>query len=450
MELAGKRVLVVGLGRSGLAAARLCLQKGALVTASDQSPRPAGAEQLAREGARLSLGGHRREDFLQAEVVVLSPGVDPRRPEVQAAEAAGAEVLGELELGYRFLQAPAVMITGTNGKSTVTTLVGRMLAASGLRTFVGGNLGTPLCDFIRRGEEVDWAVLEVSSFQIDSARELRPRVGVILNISPDHLDRYPDFAAYAASKFRLLARQDQDDLAVLYHDDPEIRRRQAQVPARLWSYGASGPRRPGGWLEGDRLVLQSPSGRELRLDASASPLPGGFNRLNLLAACLAALGAGADVWALQGTINLFRGLPHRLQLVARLEGVDWLDDSKGTNPGAVRAALAALDRPLLLLLGGRNKGSDFGELAPELQSSRVRMVICFGEAGPAIAERLQGRAPVCLEADLPAAVERARQEARPGEAVLLSPGCASFDAYRDYRQRGRHFQALVRGEAWNA
>ncbi len=448
MDLAGKKVLVVGLGDSGLAAARLCLQEGALVTATDQAPEPPGAEELARQGARLSLGGHRREDFLRAEVVVLSPGVDPRRPEVQAAEAAGAEVLGELELGFRFLQAPAVMITGTNGKSTVTTLVGRMLAASGLRTFVGGNLGTPLCSFILRGEQVDWAVLEVSSFQIDTARQLRPRVGVILNLAPDHLDRYPDFAAYAASKFRLLARQAGDDLAVLYDDDPEIRRRKAQAPARLWTYGASGPRRPGGWLEGDRLVIQSPGGRELRLDTSASPLPGLFNRLNLLAACLAALGAGADAWALQGTINLFRGLPHRLQLVAKLEGVDWLDDSKGTNPGAVRAALEALDRPALLLLGGRDKGGDFRQLAPALES-RVRLVVCFGEAGPAIAGQLQGLAPLRLEPDLPAAVERARQEARAGEAVLLSPGCASFDAYQDYAQRGRHFQALVRGETWN-
>jgi len=449
MELAGKKVLVVGLGDSGLAAARLCLQQGALVTATDQSPSPPGAEELARQGARLSLGGHRREDFLQAELVVLSPGVDPRRPEVQAAEAAGAEVLGELELGFRFLQAPAVMITGTNGKSTVTTLVGRMLAASGLRTFVGGNLGTPLCSFILRGEEVDWAVLEVSSFQIDTARELRPRVGVILNLAPDHLDRYPDFAAYAASKFRLLANQAGDDLAVLYDDDPEVRRRKGQAPARVWTYGASGPRRPGGWLEGDHLVMQSPSGHELRLDTSASPLPGLFNRLNLLAACLAALGAGADVWALQGTINLFRGLPHRLQLVASLEGVDWLDDSKGTNVGAVRAALAALERPVVLLLGGRDKGDRFPDLAPELQS-RVRLVICFGEAGPAIARQLQGLAPIQVEPDLPAAVAAARAAARPGEAVLLSPGCASFDAYQDYSQRGRHFQALVRGEPWNA
>jgi UDP-N-acetylmuramoylalanine--D-glutamate ligase len=352
-----------------------------------------------------------------------------------------------MELGFRFLKAPALMITGSNGKSTVTTLAGGMLAASGLRVFVGGNLGTPLCKHINRGEEIDWAVLEVSSFQIDSAVQLRPRVGVILNISPDHLDRYQDFDHYAATKFRLLARQREGDLAVLCLDDPPVRRRASLAPAGVLPYSASGPREIGGWLEGGELALRDPAGELLRLDAAASPLQGAFNRLNLLAAALAARAAGADPWAMQRSIDAFRGLPHRLQLAASLDGVDWLDDSKGTNVGAVRAALRALARPTVLLLGGRDKDGRFAELAPELEAW-ARRVICFGEAGPAIRGQIAGLAPSRLAPDLPAAVEAAREEARPGEAVLLSPGCASFDAYRDYAQRGRHFQALVKGEPW--
>ncbi len=447
MELEGKKVLVVGLGVSGAAAARLCAARGARVIATDQAAEPAGAERAAEAGAELHLGGHRQEDFAWAEVVVLSPGVDQRRPEIMAAAERGAVVIGELELGWRFLQAPAVMITGTNGKSTVTTLVGRMLAAAGKRVFVGGNLGTPLCEFVARGEEVDWVVLEVSSFQLDTARTLRPRVGVLLNISPDHLDRYQDLDDYAASKFSLFVNQAGDDVAVLCLDDPQVAGRRRLCPARVWGYAAQGPVEPGGWLLDDDLIVAVEPGTGIRLSARECRLQGRFNRLNLLAAALAALAAGADPFAVQEAMDAFEGLPHRLELVARQEGVLWFDDSKGTNVGAVAAALEALALPTVLLLGGRDKEGRFAELAPQLKSY-VREVICFGEAGPAIHGQLAGLAPSRVVPDLAAAVSAAREAARPGQAVLLSPGCASFDAYSGYAERGEHFQALVRGEPW--
>ncbi len=446
MELKGKKVLVVGLGSSGLAAARLCLQKGARVKATDLNPHPAGADELERLGAELFLGGHRLEDFTGAELVVLSPGVDPRMPEVAAARRAGVEVIGELELGLRFLRAPAVMITGSNGKSTVTSLVGEMLAAAGIACFVGGNLGNPLCAYVAGEQAARWAVLEVSSFQLDTAPGLRPRVGVLLNITPDHLDRYADFDAYVRSKQSLLSRQGPGDTAILYAEDPRVMEPAPRLASQVWRFGAEGPLVPGGWLEGDELVLETDQGGVLRLELADCRLVGKVNRLNLLAAALAALACGADASAVQEVIRSFPGLPHRLQYAGSIEGVDYYDDSKGTNLGAVQAALESLDRELVLLLGGRDKGGDFASLR-EVFSPRVKVVICFGEAGPSIHRQIEGFAPSRLVDSLEEAFLLARELARPGQAVLLSPGCASFDAYSNYGARGEHFQQMVQEAA---
>ena len=442
MELEGKKVLVVGLGASGLAAARLCHARGARVTATDLAQNPPAAAGLAELEVKLALGGHRPQDFSTAELIVLSPGVDHRREEVAAAKDKGVEVIGELELGFRFLETPSVMITGTNGKSTVTTLVGEMLAKAGKKVFLGGNLGTPLCEYVAKQQKADWVVLEVSSFQTDTSVTLRPEVGVMLNLSPDHLDRYSDFESYAASKFSLFTRQAPDQLVVFCFDDPEVRKRLALAPARHWAYGRKGIPRPGGWLENSDLVLAGENG-DIRLSAKNSKLLGGFNQLNMLAASLASLACGADTGSMQAAIDGFEGLPHRLQFVASHEGVDYYDDSKGTNTSAVQAVLESLERPLVLLLGGRDKGGRFRELANFISNS-VRGVICFGEAGPAIHGQISGFTKSRVVADLPAAVKAARDMARPGDLVLLSPGCASFDAYQNYGRRGEHFQALVK------
>ncbi len=442
MRLKDKKVLVVGLGASGKAAALLALSQGAQVRASDIMPQPPAAAELAAAGIRLSLGGHSPADFNWAQLVVLSPGVDHRLPEVEAARRRGAEVIGEMELGWRFLACPSVMITGTNGKSTVTTLVGQMLAQAGFKTLVGGNLGTAVCELAAGSAGADWAVLEVSSFQTDTMDRLRPQVGVILNIAPDHMDRYPDFAAYAASKFRMLSRQEGDDVAVLCADDPNVWARRKMAPALIWTYGQNGPRRPGGWLENNEMVL-APGGEDLRLNTAKSPLPGGFNRLNLLAASLAALACGAPPEAIQQVVDSFRGLSHRLEFVAEAGGVAFYDDSKGTNVGAVAAALEAMDRQVVLLLGGRDKEGRFTGLGP-LLSRRALRVICFGEAGPAIHRQVSPFVDSDLAPDLATAVAQARASAGPGQAVLLSPGCASFDAYDGYAQRGEHFQELVK------
>ncbi|MBU1274462.1 MAG: UDP-N-acetylmuramoyl-L-alanine--D-glutamate ligase [Proteobacteria bacterium] len=442
VELRGKKVLVVGLGVSGRAAALLCLSKGATVRATDRHPAPPAAEDLASAGVRLSLGGHRGEDFAWAQIIVLSPGVDHRLPEVARARAAGAEVIGELELGWRFTRCPTVMITGTNGKSTVTTLVGGILAQAGFKTLVGGNLGRPVCDMAPESGQADWMVAEVSSFQTDTMARLRPRVGVVLNITPDHLDRYPGFAAYAESKMGLLKNQTGGDVAVLCADDPEVWSRRIQAPAQVWGYGAAGPQRPGGWLEDGELVLDA--GQEsLRLSLPQGHLAIGFNRLNCLAACLTALACGAGTEAMGAALEAYQALGHRLALVGEKDGVSFYDDSKGTNVGAVAAALGALEMPVVLLLGGRDKDGRFADLGPLLKD-KVARVICFGEAGPAILAQVADFAPSEVVPDLAAAVMTAARSAAPGQAVLLSPGCASFDAYSGYAQRGEHFQSLAR------
>ena len=271
---------------------------------------------------------------------------------------------------------------------------------------------------------------------------LRPRVGVVLNITPDHQDRYPDFAAYADSKMDLLRNQSGGDVAVLCADDPEVWSRRGAAPARVWGYGADGPKRPGGWLEGGELVLDA--GQEtLRLPLPAGHLAIGFNRLNCLAACLAALACGAKAPAMLAALKAYRVLGHRLALVGQKGGVSFFDDSKGTNVGAVAAALGALDMPVVLLLGGRDKDGRFVDLGPLLKQRAAR-VICFGEAGPSIQAQVAEFAPSDTVPDLATAVKAAAGAAAPGQAVLLSPGCASFDAYTGYARRGEHFQALVR------
>ena len=441
MDLTGKKVLIVGLGASGVAAARLCLAHGAQVLATDKNSDPPAARGLEDQGVVMRLGCHNIADFRGADLVVLSPGVDHRLPEVQAAAEAGAEVIGEMELAFRFLQTPSVMITGTNGKSTVTTLIGEMLKAAGNKVFLGGNLGRPLAEYVLGDQDADWAVLEVSSFQTDTASTLRPRVGVILNITADHLDRYANFDEYAASKFSMLANQRDGDVAVLCADDPEVARRMDQAPAKVLPYGAEYASTPGGRISGNRLVLDLLNGSTFVLDPAHSALTGHFNLLNMLAAGLAASACGVPAQAVQRAIDTMQPLGHRLALVAEIDGVAYYDDSKGTNVGAVQAAIEALDRTAVLLLGGRDKDGAFAELQPQLQ--KVRGVVCFGEAGPSIAEQINGIAVCRTAADLPGAVTMARDMALPGDAIVLSPGCASFDAYSGYAARGDHFRKIV-------
>jgi UDP-N-acetylmuramoylalanine--D-glutamate ligase len=438
MELSGARVLVLGLGMSGLSAARFCAERGARVVAADEGPAqpdpaslPAGVELRTRAPF---------PDPAEFDLVVPSPGVPRERWAPRARRA-----LGDIELAWRALRVPIVAVTGTNGKSTTVRLVEAMLRAAGLRAEAAGNVGVPALDLV--GRPLDVAVLEVSSFQLEAVEGFRPRVGVVLNVTEDHLDRHGSLAEYAALKGRLLAQQGPEDVAIGNADDPWARKLVDGSRARRWLFArgapASGapPAAALAWCDAGALVISGAAGtRRFSLDDFAgAPLP---PRENLLAALLAACAAGAEPGRALAALADWRGLPHRLEHVARVGGVDYVDDSKATNPGAAEFALAAQGAPVIWIAGGRDKDLAWGELA-ERARGRVRVALLIGEASEKIARALDGLVACERSGTLEAAVARAAELARPGEVVLLAPGCASFDQFKSYAERGERFRAAA-------
>ncbi len=448
VALRGKKVLVVGLGRSGIAAAQLCAAHGARVTVTDARAAEAlgpGVGGLPA-GVVHELGGHRRETFVAADVIVLSPGV-PEIPELSAARAAGVAITGELELASRFVSSTLVAITGTNGKSTTTTLAGEMLRATGRPTFVGGNLGEPLAEAVGTpAAGLDgFAVVEASSFQLETADTFHPRVAVLLNVTADHLDRYSGMDAYAAAKARIFAAQTAHDHAVVNADDPLAMRASEGFASRRVGFSVTRVLPEGdhgGYLDGDALVIALPGADLERYPALLPGLVGRHNQANTLAALLAARLAGATRPQAEAALRAFRPLAHRMELVAETGGVGYYDDSKGTNVGAVVAALEGFPRPVVLIAGGRDKGGDYGPLAEAL--ARVgRAAVLIGEAAEKIQAAFVGRVPVARANSMESAVSIARSLARPGDAVVLSPACSSFDMFRDYAHRAEVFRAAV-------
>ena len=449
MRLAGTRVLVVGLARSGAAAARLAAREGARVTVTDRRPASALGDELRSlegTGARLALGGHDLRDFTGADLVVVSPGVPLAIPEIAAARAAGVPVVAEVELAWRFLpRVPVVGITGTNGKSTTTALAGAIFRED-RRAFVGGNLGTPLSELPLSAEAVDVAVVELSSFQLEGIDRFRARVGAILNVTPDHLDRYPDLDAYAAAKARLFAAQQPGDVAVANEADPRALAAARSTRGDLVTFG-HGPRAPmAARDDGEVLRFTGPTGEPERYRVRNRALRGRHNRENAMAAVACARMMGVPGPAVQRGLDAFPGLPHRLELVSERGGVEWVNDSKATNVDSTVVGLQAFPagRPgVILLLGGRGKKAPYAPLRP-LFPGRVKALLTLGEDAPAIERELGDLAPTESCGDLRRAAERAAALAAPGDVVLLSPACASYDQFRDYEERGEAFRALAR------
>ena len=435
LALAGQRVLVLGLGSSGRSAARFCAQRGARVLAADERPAAAigGLEDLPPE-VECQLGVA-FPDPAAFDLVVPSPGV-PRERWLKRARRAW----GDIELSYRALDVPIIAITGTNGKSTTTLLVEALLRAAGLRARAAGNLGTPALELV--GEALDLAVLEVSSFQLEAVEAFRPRVAVVLNVTPDHLDRHGSFEGYLAAKARLLEQQRSEDTAVLNFDDPAVRGLAEHTRARVLPFRTLGPLEHGAFYEDGCVVLAGPAGARERFSLSALQLPGVHNRENAVAALAAAVAAGAQARRAITAFGRFEGLPHRMQTVARTGGVEWVNDSKATNPGAALRSLHSYDTPLIWIAGGRDKGLDFQELA-EAAQGRVRAVVLIGEAAGKLETALAGRVPVHDAGTLERAVSLAARLAQPGDVVLLAPAGASFDQFRDFEARGECFRAAV-------
>jgi UDP-N-acetylmuramoylalanine--D-glutamate ligase len=442
MDLAGKKVLVVGLGRSGVAAARLCASRGARVTVTDLQPDETLASALPGSIAR-ELGGHRRASFVAADLIVLSPGVPPL-PEVAAARAAGVAVTGELELASRFVQAPLVAVTGTNGKSTTTTLCGAILAAGGRPTFVGGNLGVPLAEAVGTPAAGPGGicVVEASSFQLETVETMRPSAAVLLNVTADHLDRYPDLEAYGRAKARIFAAQTAEDFAVVNLDDALCDRLTRSVPGRRLGFSTTRTLAEGGWIDGESLCVRLPGTAVERYPARPAGLVGRHNQENALAALIAARLAGATAADARAVLTSFQPLAHRMELVAERGGVGYFDDSKGTNVGAVVAALSGFPRPVVLIAGGRHKGGSYEPLAAVMKEVG-RGAVVIGEAAPLIAAALAPAVAVSEASSMDEAVVRAATLARRGDAVVLSPACSSFDMFRNYEHRAQAFRAAV-------
>lgn len=440
MELSGARATVVGLGASGLAAARLLVARGAQVTVNDARDAAAlgsKADEAAALGAALDLGGHDAERLAQNDLIVVSPGV-PRLEALDAAERRGVKLVSEIELASWFVQGTVIGITGTNGKSTVTTLVGEMCKASGRPTFVGGNLGTPLVDVVGSPAAGPDGVLvvELSSFQLERIERFRAHVGVLLNVTDDHLDRYPSFAAYAAAKARLFATQTSRDFALAPSDDELCKglARASAAQLALFAGGSGQVRR-----EGDALI-DVESG--LRLPVAELGIQGDHNVDNACAAALAARLAGVERDHVEGVLRAFRGLGHRMQSAGAIGGVSFFDDSKATNVGAAVAAVLGLGRQgvrVVLIAGGKDKGGSYAPLR-EIMERHGRALITLGEAAPLIAAEFRETGlPLRSAASMREAVRLAHRDARPGDAVLLAPACASFDMFRSYAHRGDVF-----------
>ncbi len=454
LDLSGKRVIVVGLGLSGVAACRLLAARGAKVVGTD-SKRPESVSDEVKalereEGVTLALGGHDAARVAEADLVIVSPGV-PSFPDLEAAERKGIPIWSEVELAVRAVNESSrvagrkpprlVAIGGTNGKSTVTSLVGALLERAGLRTFVGGNLGEPLA--AHADEPFDALVLEVSSFQMERVDAFHPEICVLLNVTPDHLDRYADLEAYAGAKGNAFVMQTATDVAVVPVDDAVCTAQANRGKGRVVTFG------PGGIVDVHADAVVDHRSR-LSFTRAKFGLQGGHNALNVAAAIAAVGPFNLDPHVIEEVLEGFRGLPHRMVLVRSRGGVRWYDDSKGTNVGAtVTAVRGVVEERVVLVAGGRDKGGSYGPLVEALRA-KGRAAVLIGEAAPLIRDAVGDVVPVHLAASMDEAVRVAAVLARPGDAVLLSPACSSFDMFRDYKERGDVFVNAVQSLADDA
>ena len=445
MDLRGRKVLVVGLARSGEAAARFLKTHGARVTVNDSKPATELTDIAARMktlGVDLALGGHPEDLFLNADLIVVSPGVPMIIAPLAKARETGIEIIGEIELAARFIKGKVVGITGSNGKTTTTTLIGELLKDAGLQTQVGGNIGTALISLVEGSSDDGFSVIELSSFQLEGVSSLHANVAVVTNITPDHMDRYPSFEDYVAAKQRIFLNQNADDVAVLNADNPTAFALAKDASAKVMLFSHQREVDRGVFLRGTSIMYRDGNTERELMQTGDIRLRGLHNIENVMAALAAGMACGADAESMRETIRNFRGVEHRLEWVANINGVDFFNDSKATNVDAAAKAIEAFAGNLIVILGGRDKDSDYTTLST-LIGQRVKQIVLIGEASDKIQSALDGVKPMLRAGSMHEAVTRSFQIAEKGDTVLLAPACASFDMFDNYEHRGRVFKAEV-------
>lgn len=450
-ELRGKRVLVVGLARTGVATALFCAARGARVTATESRAESAVAEaaaELRAAGCALELGGHREETFLAQDLIIPSPGVPADAALLRAARARGITIWSELELAWRFHKGRLIGITGSNGKTTTTSLIAHLLEAAGLPVILAGNIGTPLIARVEETSERSVSVVEMSSFQLELIATMRPDISVFLNLTPDHLDRHGSLESYGRAKARIFENQSEAELAILNADDALTRQYAPARPQVLW-FSRKQRVAQGAYVRSGEIVFRRDGAEEVLLGAEEIPLPGAHNLENVLAAALAARLAGAGAAAIARGVRSFAGVEHRLEFTGEIRGVRYYNDSKATNVDATLKALDAFPGRVLVILGGKDKGSDYTVLQQPLREKAI-LALLIGAAAEKIASQIAGSVPIERAGTLQAALDIAERRAQSGDIVLLAPACASFDQFENFEHRGRVFKQLVRrlqGEA---
>jgi UDP-N-acetylmuramoylalanine--D-glutamate ligase len=446
MDVNNKRVLVVGLGKSGVASALFLKAKGARVTVSDAKPQDqlkAEIPVLLDQGIAVETGGHGERTFKGQDLIVVSPGVPTDAPALVQARALGENVIGEIELAAQFFPGRIVAITGSNGKTTTTTLAGEIVTAGGRRAAVGGNIGTPAISLIEGAKADTIAVLEVSSFQLETIQTFRPQIAVVLNVTPDHLDRHRTFAAYIDAKARIFENQQPEDFAVLNADDLTCVELAARTQAHVFWFSRTREVKQGALVHDGRIFFRDHSGQREVMLVSEIPLKGAHNVENVLAAvCVGAL-LRCEPARIREAVHNFKAVEHRLEHVATIRGVEYYNDSKATNVDATIKALESFPANIHLILGGKDKGSDYTVLN-ELLRERVKRVYTIGAAAAKIESQIAGAAEIDHTETLETAIKHAADAAKPGDIVLLAPACASFDQFRNYEHRGKVFKEVVR------
>jgi UDP-N-acetylmuramoylalanine--D-glutamate ligase len=444
VDLKNKKVLVVGMGRSGFSSAHFLLKHGATVTATDiqeEKNLMASADKLRQAGVKLECGEHKINSFITSDLIILSPGVPKEITPLRRAQEMGIPVISEIELAYRFCKSKIIAVTGSNGKTTTVSLLGDMLQHAGFKAAVAGNIGNPFIDLVDR-KRIDYFVVELSSFQLETIELFRPYISVLLNVTPDHMDRYSGFNAYAEAKKRIFLNQKEGDIAILNADDIVCHEIIQELPFKKVLFSRKRELNEGIFLRNQKIVSRLNDEEQEIIPIKEINLQGVHNIENIMAAVAVGLLCNADIERLRETFRYFAGLEHRLEEVTTIQGVTFYNDSKATNIDSVSKALESFDRPLILLMGGRDKGGDFASLG-SLIKEKVKLLLLVGEASGKIASSLAGIVPIRCLKTYSEAIETGFKHAKPKDIFLFSPGCTSFDMFTNFEERGKYFKKQV-------